>query len=66
MNYYRVDVEIGNAVDKTTHYFQDVFYIQASNDIDFDYIKRIVNNKFGLKYDTIYIVVERMANDTKF
>lgn len=65
MNYYIVDVEIGNTIDETTHCFQDVFYIHTSNDIDFDYVKRIVNNKFGLNYDTIDIVVERVANDTK-
>ena len=65
MNYYRVDVEIGNMVNETTHSFQDTFYVHT-NLIDFDYVKRIINNKFGKNYDTIDIVVEKIANDTKF
>jgi hypothetical protein len=71
MNYYRVEVELGY-IDNGEYTFasQDVFYIHQDNGldnvVDFDYVKRIINNKFGLNYDTIDIVVELIANDTKF
>ena len=72
MNYYRVDVELAY-IDNGEYTFvsQDVFYIHQDNGldanvVDFNYVKRIINNKFGKNYDTIDIVVEKIANDTKF
>ena len=72
MNYYRVEVELGY-MDNGEYTFasQDVFYIHQANGldanvVDFNYVKRIINNKFGDNYDTIDIVVEEIANDTKF
>lgn len=65
---YRIHIETGywDAKNHTNNLTQHTLVLIASEPIDIKYVKNLVHQKYGDKYDTLDIVIERIEDNFKF